>query len=370
MYFMSKVSIDGGEQMKRRLLTLLIAVIAVIGLCACEKTKTTPTGEPQKEEITIRFFNGETLLGELKTFKGETVKGYEQFEKLEGYTLTAWYSTPTFLEASKRDLTTATFTSDTKIFGSFKSNEVATDTRSWYIVGEGTSKVLKTSAWAGSSVDDAGKALCRLNPTGNKNEFSITLDLYKDDKFQIIYDWQWDGQKGYGLFEKPDETMFESGGGISGEKDKANVAVLMDGNYTITITTDPDDAKQDVITIKRNGDAAPADPADEPTPYVPNDNTQAVMKGSWVADWSENIELTRNAGTFTYTGTKELAAGTELYFMLWENGTDTGVGMNSTAVKDDASKALLEDAYNVKVKEAGTYTFVVDAENLTITITK
>lgn len=360
--------------MKKKLLALLIGLLTVISLCACGKEATaTPTAEPTaepKQEITIRFFNGDTLLGELKTYKGETVKGYEQFEKLEGYTLTAWYSTPTFLEASKRDLATATFTDDTKIFGSFKSNAVADDTRSWYIVGEGSSKVLKTSAWAGSAVDAAGKELCQLKPTGNKNEFSITLDLYKDDKFQLVYDWQWDGQKGYGLFSKLDATMFESGGGISGEKDKANVSVLMDGNYTVTITTDPDDAKQDVITITRNGDAAPADPADEPEPYVPNDSTQAFMKGSWVADWSENIELKRNEGTFTYTATKELAAGTELYFMLWENGADTGVGMNSTAVTDDASKALLEEAYNVKVKEAGTYTFTVNAETLTITITK
>ncbi len=363
--------------MKKRLFALLICVLAVIGLCACNKETATdaPTASPEptsapKEEITVSFYNGETLLGEIKAYKGETLKDYEKFEQLEGYTLQDWFSTPTFIEVSKKDLKTATFNSDTKLFGSFKSNAVADDTRSWYIVGEGTSKVLKTSAWAGASVDAAGKELCQLKPTGNKNEFSITLDLYKDDKFQLIYDWQWDGQKGYGLFTKPDAEMFESGGGLSGDKDKSNVSVLMDGNYTITITTDPGDAKQDIITITRNGDAAPADPADEPTPYVPNDNTQAFMKGSWVADWSENIELKRNEGTFTYTGTKELAAGTELYFMLWENGTDTGIGMNSTAVKDDASKALLEDAYNVKVKEAGTYTFTVDAENLTLTITK
>ena len=66
----------------------------------------------------------------------------------------------------------------------------------------------------------------------------------------------------------------------------------------------------------------------------------------------------------------DLDAGTELYFMVYDNGADTGLGMNATAVTDGDSKALLEDAYNIKVVEAGTYTFTVDAETMTITITK
>ena len=66
----------------------------------------------------------------------------------------------------------------------------------------------------------------------------------------------------------------------------------------------------------------------------------------------------------------DLAAGIELYFMVYDNGADTGLGMNATAVTDDASKALLEEAYNIKVKDAGTYTFIVDADTMTITVSK
>ena len=56
--------------------------------------------------------------------------------------------------------------------------------------------------------------------------------------------------------------------------------------------------------------------------------------------------------------------------MVFDNGADTGLGMNGSAVTDEASKALLEEAYNVKVAADGTYTFTVDAETMTITVEK
>lgn len=359
----------------------------IIGLCACSKaadaqpetdvSTAEATGteasaaDETKTEITLRFFNGDTELGSVTAYVDELVTGYEQFEQLEGYKFMGWYKTPTFLEASFRDLTKDTFRQDTKLFGSFKSAQLTEDTRSWYVVGEGASPVLAGSGWAGASVDDASKAACQLALTGNAtNEFSITLDMFAGDKFQVIYDWQWDGQKGFGRFSDLDTACFENGGGISGEKDNANVCVLADGNYTITLTTDPENDKQDYVTVVRNGDPAGAKAEKQEVEFVVSENTSVVMKGSWVADWSENIELARVEGTNTFAGTKELEAGTELYFMFWDNGVDTGIGMNSEAVADDASKALLEDAYNVKVKDGGEYTFTVDADSRTIIVSK
>ena len=147
----------------------------------------------------------------------------------------------------------------------------------------------------------------------------------------------------------------------------------MDGNYTITLTTDPDNALQDTLTVVRNGDATAEGTKpdkDEKPAYTVSDATGIVVKGSWVSDWSENKDLTRVDNTYTYTITMELEAGIELYFMVYDNGADTGLGMNATAVTDDASKALLEEAYNIKVAEAGTYTFTVNAETMTITVSK
>lgn len=356
--------------MKRRILALFLAAVTAVSLIACGAKEEAPADNTEKKEITLTFVNGSEVLGTLPAIAGEKITGYEKFETQDGYVFEGWYKTPTMLASSLCDLSTETFSSDKKIFGAFRSLNKREDTRKWYVVGEGSSKVLRTSAWAGSAVTDEGKALCELRPTGkNVNEFAITLDLYKGDMFQLITDWCWDLQKGYGLFNEIDTECFESSGSLSGEANKANVKVLKDGNYTITITTDPDNANYDEIKVVRNGEAGPAEVIEE-EPYKVTESTEVVMKGSWVADWSENIKLDRIAGTNTFKGTKELAAGTELYFMIWDNGADTGIGMNGKAVKDDASKAILEDAYNVKVKAAGTYTFTVDAETLTITVTK
>ena len=340
----------------------LLLVLAMMFVCGCGA----------KEQVTITFMNGETQLGQVTANKGEAVTGYEQFEQVEGYEFLGWFETPTFLETSKKDLATDTFEEDRTLYGSFKSTAVAEDTRLWYIVGAGTAPELVASNWAGS-VDDAVKEACQLKATGNAtNEFSITLNLYEGDQFQIIHDWAWDGQKGYGRFTTVDETQMVSGGSLSGEDSKANVNVVMDGNYTITLTTDPDNGLQDTLVAVRNGDVtAEAEPVVEDTPaYVVSDATGIVVKGSWVSDWSENKDLTRIEGTNQFTITMDLDAGIELYFMVYDNGADTGLGMNGSAVVDDASKALLEEAYNVKVLEAGTYTFTVDADTMTITVTK
>lgn len=353
--------------MKKKILAVLLTAAMAIGLVACGAK------EPEAKDVTITFVNNEETLGSLTTKAGQTVTGYEQFENVEGFSFDGWFGTPTFVEASALDLATATFEEDTTVFGSFKNANVTEDTRSWYIVGEGASPVLQASAWAGSDVSDDDKAACQLNLTGNvTNEFQITVDLFAGDKFQVITNWGWDTQYGFGKVTEFDESEFESGGGLSGEANKANIAVLKDGNYTITVTTDPDNDKQDTFVIVRNGDPLGAAGAVVTAEnYVVSDATGIVMKGSWVDDWSENIDLDRNEGTNVFVGTKELDAETELYFMVWDNGADTGIGMNSTAVVDDASKALIDtEANNVKVLEAGTYTFTVDADTLTIVITK
>lgn len=351
------------KQMKK-LLGLAAVCVTIGAACGC--------GETAKEEITVTFFNGEETLGTVTGVAGEVLSGYEAYETVEDAEFLGWYETPTFLETSKKDLTEATFEEDTNLYGSFKSTAVAEDTREWYVVGTGVGEVLANSNWAGADVADADKEACKLAPTGNgTNEFAITLDLYAGDQFQVIHDWAWDGQKGYGCFTTIDATQMENGGGLGGSDTTSNVNVLMDGNYTITLTTDPENELQDTLSIVRNGDAAEAPAAEETgSEYVVSDTTGIVVKGSWVDDWSENKDLTREEGTNLFSITMDLDAGIELYFMVYDNGADTGLGLNAESVVDDASKALLEDAYNVKVAEAGTYTFTVDADAMTITVTK
>ena len=193
------------------------------------------------QQITVTFMEGDAVLGSASANAGEVLSpdSYTSFENKDGSEFLGWYEAPSFIEASKKDLTTDTFEEDT---------------RKWYLAGTSQTGPLKDNNWAGDIGQDLIDSF-ELVPTGVAvNEFAITIDLYEGDQFQIIADWSWNEQKGFGLFTELDATQFESGGSLGGSEQKANVNVLMDGNYTITLTTDPDNSSLDTIVIVRNGD--------------------------------------------------------------------------------------------------------------------
>lgn len=127
------------------------------------------------------------------------------------------------------------------------------DTRKWYIAGTSETGSLALNSWATALSDDE-KAEFELTPTGNRNEYTLTIDLYTGDQFQIIPDWSWSGQKGYGKFTEISDSEMKNAGGLSDSDDKANVEVLTDGSYTITLRTNPDDPSKDTLAIVRVGD--------------------------------------------------------------------------------------------------------------------
>ncbi len=358
------------NSIKKFVFMMTMSVLLVASLAACSSSK-----EVTKEKAiyTITFMNGDTILGTTTVEEGATLTAdsYTSYETVADTEFLGWFETPTFLESSKKDLATATFTQDATLYGSFKSTKVTEDTRVWYIAGTGTG-ILKSSNWADVNADDSIKAQLALNPTANvTNEFAITVDLFTGDQFQLIHDWEWDGQKGFGCFTTLDNTQMESGGGLGGSADTANVNVIMDGNYTITLTTDPDNSIQDTITVVRNGDPVATPEVAEEKPYTVSESTGISMKGSWVEDWSDVKELTRTEGTDTFTITMDLKAGTELCFMVLDNGIDTGIVIKESNVVDEASRALLAaTGNNIKVEVDGSYTFTVDAVAQTVAITK
>ena len=158
------------KRMKKLLGVVFACTALVMSVCACGAS-------PEKEAITVTFMNGDTQLGQISGSAGETLSDYAQYETIEGFEFLGWYETPTLLETSKKDLTSATFSKDTTLFGSFKSLQVAEDTRVWYIVGTGGNPNLAASNWA-ADVDASVKAACQLKATGNTvNELAITLNL-------------------------------------------------------------------------------------------------------------------------------------------------------------------------------------------------
>lgn len=227
-----------------------MAAAAVTG-CGAEKAST----------VSVTFMNGDEVLGSVETEAGKPLEeaAYKAYEESSDAEFLGWYETPTYLEASRQDLTAAAYEEDVTLYGYFQAEELEEDTRAWYIVGTSAAGSLAETNWA-ADVEDTVKKKFRLDETGNAvNEFSITLDLYEGDQFQIIHDWDWAGQKGFGYVKEYDEAQIVNGGGLSGSDNSSNINVTMDGNYTITLTTNPEDEAQDALFIVRNGDAAEAD---------------------------------------------------------------------------------------------------------------
>lgn len=230
------------NQLKKKMRALLVAGVTALAVCC--------TGCGAKK-VSITFMNGEKELGKIEVAEGKTASGYEQFEEGEDLKFEGWYKTPTYLESSKLDLSKEEFNEDTTVYGNFKQANVKEDTRVWTIAGTGTSAALALSNWDNTCED----SLITFTKAADENKFELNVDLKKGDQFQIIADHKWDDQKGYGCVTALENDEFENGGGLSGDSAKANINVIKDGNYTITLTTNPENAAQDTVTIVRNGDA-------------------------------------------------------------------------------------------------------------------
>jgi hypothetical protein len=362
--------------------SLALAMFGIV-LTGCGNTAGSDNGNTEQAveteqpaeaaNITVTFMEGETTLGTVETAAGVALdaSAYSAFEAKEDYEFLGWYETPSFLESSKKDPSVDTFTEDTTLFGNYKKAVVTEDTRLWYLAGTSQVGPMKDNNWAGD-ISDELKESFQLKPTGNAtNEFQITIDLFEGDQFQVIHDWSWDGQKGFGWFTDLDETQMESGGSLGGSAKTANVNVLVSGNYTITLTTDPDNAALDTLVVVRNGDPLTEGEAVEEEPFEVTDATNVKAKGSWVADWSEWRELERVDGTNTFTVTMDLDADVELGFSVFQGDEDTGIFLKEENVSDDASKAIIaETGNNIKTTEAGSYTFTVNLDDMSVTVAK
>lgn len=244
----------GMKRLEKRLTAgAMIAMLSFGCIAGCGSKE--QEAAASSEQVTVTFMNQDEVLGTATANAGEALdaSSYETYENSQDADFNGWYETPTFLESSKKDLSTDSFSKDTTLYGDFRASSVAEDTRKWYIAGTSEKGILSANNWAGDITDEE-KEEFELKPTGNTNEFSLTIDLYEGDQFQVIHDWSWDGQKGFGKFSNLDETQMVDDGGLGGTVDTDNVKVVMDGNYTITLSTNPENQAQDVLTVVRNSD--------------------------------------------------------------------------------------------------------------------
>jgi uncharacterized repeat protein (TIGR02543 family) len=328
----------------------------------------------------VTYYDGDQVLKTVNVRDGAAPDAYTPTK--DGYSFVGWYSTPSKTHAYD---TSTPITADTNIYAGF--SQAMDDTRSFYIVGSGTSPLLLSSDW-GKAIDSDHQ----LTKASDSNTYTITCDLMADDEFQFASNADWADKRGFGYLTSntlPDGTeVFTGSGGLGDVSAKgSNIKCEVSGNYTFTLTTYPaddtydtsnasytEDTKEifdigtyDTITWTRNGDASAA--ADVTTDYY--------IKGNKITNWQDEYsDKTRfvNDGTGVYTLTVPLEEGDEFMFTSTNtvNGTvSTGNEYLRYSDLDAAGQALFDstDSQNIVVKQAGTYKFVYDSNNKTFTAT-
>lgn len=322
------------------------------------------TGTSQETKFTVEYKDGDTVLKTEEVVEGGTA--IEWTPEKEGQTFVGWFATPTMSVAYDFS---KPITENTTIFAGFSAYEE--DTRTWAIVGSGKGDLLLSSNW-GKVISDAHL----LEKTGD-NEYSITLDLYAGDEFQLAINTSWHHKRGYGYLESNTDAAgneaFSGSGGIGETAAKGqNIKVVQDGNYTITLHTHPGDdyydesnanyseankevfnlSDFDKITWVRNGDAA----------ELSSSTTNYYIKGAGITLWAD---LYNEATGFakvgdTHTLTIYLREGEEFMFtsLVTENG-ESAVGSEYIKFEnlDEDSQVLFTGSGNIVASKAGTYTF-------------
>jgi len=357
----------------KKLKWLVLAVVLVFGVSAfasCESTKT------QEDSFTVTYYDGKVALKTENVKSGE--KAVEWTPAKEGQTFVDWFATPT---KSIRYNFTSAVTKDISIFAGFSVYKE--DTRNWAIVGSGKGDLLIASNW-GKVIMDQHK----LTKTKDKNEYKITIDLYKDDEFQFVINTDWHDKRGYGYLETNKDgsgaEIFTGTGGLGETAAKGqNTKVVLSGNYTFTLHTFPDDDyyntsdanyseankelyninPYDTISWIRNGDAAKLESV----------QTEYYIKGAQITQWGDLYnDYTKMSKLLNeYTLKVYLKAGDEVMFtslLVTDGVSTTGSEYIRYSNLDDESKALFEGTSNMKAKADGEYTFKYDSSKKLLSV--
>lgn len=332
-------------------LTAVMCVFGVAALTACN--------DPKPTTYTVTFYDGTEVLDTKAVEEGKKVEKWTP-EK-PGYNFDGWFAEPNFAHDFPFD---TAITKDMSAFAKFSSAAVVTDTREFYICGVGSSSALGGS----SQLKDSGK----MTKTADKNEYTLTVDLYANDWFQFVTNTSWNYQHGFGYLATGSHNgteYFASNGSIDGSKPTKmeDIVCKVDGNYTFTLVTHPADdmdnptgvSASDTITWVRNGDI--------------QGELQTVMtyyiKGETITAWEDLLnsatEMKETDTEGVYTLSVYLKKGEQFMFASTATtGSETKPGtvyIKADAL-DTASKAYLDGTTgNMTAKASGTYTFTYTA---------
>lgn len=368
---------------------LLIAALAVtMGasmFVACGEEPNAGTGGDGKITVTYYDATGTNTPSQMKVLKteriekGGTVTKYTP-TKDGGYEFVDWFATPS--KSHKFDFTEG-IEENISIYAGF--SKYVADTRDFYIIGAGTSNVL-IDGWGNINENH------KFTKAADKNEYTLTLDLRENDQFTIVSNNEYYNKHGAGYLK---ETMlgttevFSGQGSVFDDSYKgANIVVKYDGNYTLKLTTYPnedyynedgdgytEEKKEiymrnpyDTIEWTRNGD--PEHELDVLIDYY--------IKGESITAWKDMYnaatKMTPSQDKSTYSLTVYLKKDDKVVFTSTNTvGDKVSVGADYLrhGHLDDASKALFDESDgNMIVKTAGNYTFTYTVATKKLTATR
>ncbi len=334
--------------MKNKLL-FFVALVLVLTVCltACQPTTYT---------LTLYDSDGTTVLSTITVEEGKAPTKPSDPTK-EGFQFVGWFVTPT--NKAEFDFSQP-LTQDVGAYARWKTAGYQ-DSRDWVIVGD-------FNGWAAAE----GYHLTKVS--GEGNVFTITLDVLEDQQFKFtvlredgVLDYN-DTENGADVsfihVSNPGEN-FEGKGGI-GDTPK-NISCLVAGNYTFTLTSDPDRANNSVSFV-RNGDTTQVAPVVDVATYI--------IKGSKITGWADKTDaqyqmVKGTDGKFSLS--VELYANDEFMFVGYEQ-KDGALSATTKYIKSDVLSAdsceqVVANGDNLKSTADGTYTFVYDAEAKSLKVT-
>lgn len=352
-----------------------VCVTSVAMLAACSDDNSQP------KEYTVTYYDGTTVLDTQKVKEGE--KATKWIPEKTDYTFVDWYATPNFAHLFPFD---EPISEDKSAFAQWSSAVQSEDTRTFYIVGSGTSPMLRASDWGHGTGDQH-----KMTKAEGKNEYTYTLDLNVGDKFQfeISGTGDWMNQRGVGYLDTltlENGTAVFSGSSTIGDNSSYRLDIKCEyaGNYTFTLTTHPDDDTYETnhpAYTEANKEAFNINPLDKIT-WVRNGEvseevdviTDYYIKGAQITNWKDmynpSTKMTNKDGVFTL----EVYLKENDEFMFSSRNTigaevSTGTEYIYASSLDEASKAYVSgEARNMTAKASGTYKFTYTEATKVLTV--
>lgn len=342
---------------KYRLLVFIAVVVLGLGISftftSCAK---------KIDAYTITYYDSDatTVLKKTKVQKGENAENWTPEKK--DMTFLGWFATP----ALKREFSfEEKIVADTSLFASWKSSAFKKDEREWLIAGQSSYKgaLLNSSDWGRIKGEEREKFTFKRTEE-NKNEFTLTLDMYVGDQFQIAdvdadNAYAWTHQRGYGYLKTDgaDDFIKSAGNIYSEDLTKANIEIIKDGNYTVTLITDVSNASLDELNIKRNGEPL----AILQKTYAPS-IAGSVTGGNAVADKNDFgdfgfVETFKDSKIYELT--ISLNKGDFFAVLLYENSWDDVLRTSSIEAGESDACYDTENKSNITMLQSAKYKITV-----------